>query len=143
MKYEIVEIDEDITELRYKDKSFRAKRNLQLIKDFEDVERKAKIQFIADLKKEGLSVQDLVSESKDGNKTKVDYSNVDYLQKEYVETQKIKFFNDFCKSITGMSIEELVLDIGLKEEECTQFGYDFSQMISGMRKEEFPSQQQN
>ena len=144
MKYEIVEVDEDITELRYKDKSFQAKRNLELVKEYEDVERKAKIQFIADLKKEGLSVQDLVSETKEGNKTKVDYSNVDYLQKEYVESQKLKFFNDFCKSITGMSIEELILDIGLKEEECTQFGYDFSQMIMGMRKkEEFPSKKQN
>lgn len=139
MKYEFVEVDEDITELRYKDKSFKSKRNLELLKQFEDIERKAKIQFIADLKKDGLSIQDLVSEKKEGNKTIVDYSNVDYLQKEYVETQKIKFFNDFCKSITGMTLEELVVDIGLTEEECTQFGFDFSQMINGMRKEEFPS----
>lgn len=139
MKYEFVEVDEDITELRYKDKSFKSKRNLELLKQFEDIERKAKIQFIADLKKDGLSIQDLVSEKKEGNKTIVDYSNVDYLQKEYVETQKIKFFNDFCKSITGMTLEELVIDIGLTEEECTQFGFDFSQMINGMRKEEFPS----
>lgn len=139
MKYEFVEVDEDITELRYKDKSFKSKRNLELLKQFEDIERKAKIQFIADLKKDGLSIQDLVSEKKEGNKTIVDYSNVDYLQKEYVESQKIKFFNDFCKSITGMTLEELVVDIGLTEEECTQFGFDFSQMINGMRKEEFPS----
>lgn len=139
MKYEFVEVDEDITELRYKDKSFKSKRNLELLKQFEDIERKAKIQFIADLKKDGLSIQDLVSEKKEGNKTIVDYSNVDYLQKEYVESQKIKFFNDFCKSITGMTLEELVIDIGLTEEECTQFGFDFSQMINGMRKEEFPS----
>lgn len=143
MKYEIVEVDEDITELRYKDKSFQAKRNLELAKQYADIERKAKIQFITDLKKEGLSIQDLVSESKDGNKTKVDYSNVDYLQKEYVEKQKLKFFNEFCKSITGMELEELILDIGLDEEECTQFGYDFSQMISGMRKKEFPSKKEN
>ena len=143
MKYEIVEVEEDITELRYKDKSFRAKRNLDLMKQYEDVERKAKMQFIADLKKEGLSVQDLVSEKKEGSKTTVDYSNVDYLQREYVETKKLEFFQDFCKSITGMTIEELVVDIGLTEDECTQFGYDFSQMISGMRKKEFPSKKQN
>jgi hypothetical protein len=144
VKYEFVEVDEDITELRYKDKKFQAKRNINLVKDYEDVERKAKIQFIADLKKEGLSINDLVSETKDNGKTKVDYSNVDYLQREYVEKKKIEFFQNFCKSITGMSLEELITDIGLEDSECTQFGIDFSQMISGIRKkEEFPSKKQN
>ena len=140
LKYEIREVEEDITELRYKDKFFKAKRNVNLIKDYEDIERKAKIQFLVDLKKEGLTVKDLTSEVQEGSKTMIDYSNVDYLQKEYVERKKMDFFQDFCKSITGMSLEELINDIGLKDDECTQFGLDFSQMISGMRKqEEFPS----
>lgn len=140
MKYEFKEIAEDITELSYKGKKFQAKRNIQLIKDYESVERKAKIQFIADLKKDGLSVQDLISEKKEGSKTTVDYSSVDYLQAEYVKAMKLQFFQDYCKSITGMTLEELINDIGLSEEECTQFGLDFSQMITGMRKtEEFPS----
>ena len=51
MKYEFIEVDEDITELKYKEKSFKAKRNIKLIKDFEEIDRKAEIDFILDLKK--------------------------------------------------------------------------------------------
>ena len=41
-----------------------------------------------------------------------------------------------------MTLEELVADIGLENDELTQFGYDFSQMISGVRKESFPSKKE-
>lgn len=142
MKYEFREIEEDITELRYKDKSFTAKRNIELIKEYQDLDRKAEIEFIKDLKKDGLTVNDLISEVKDGNKTYMDYSNVDYLKNNFKERKQLEFFQDFCKSITGMTLEELVLDIGLNDDEIVQFGYDFSQMINGMRKEEFPSKKE-
>lgn len=142
MKYEFKEIEEDITELRYKDKSFTAKRNIQLMKDYEDIDRKAEIEFIKDLKKDGLTVNDLISEVKDGNKTYMDYSNVDYLKAKFIEREKLEFFQNFCKSITGMSLEELVNDIGLNDDEVVQFGYDFSQMISGIRKDTFPSKKE-
>lgn len=142
MKYEFREIEEDITELKYKDKSFTAKRNIELVKEYQDIDRKAEIEFIKDLAKDGLTIKDLISEVKDGNKTYMDYSNVDYLKSRFIERKKLDFFEDFCKSITGMTLEELVDDIGLKPEETEQFGYDFSQMINGMRKEEFPSKKE-
>lgn len=143
MKYKFVEVEEDITELQYKDKKFQAKRNLQLVKDYEEVERKAKIQFIKDLNQDGMSIKDLVVEKTEGNKTYLDYSNVDYLQSKYVEAKKLEFFENFCKSITGMSIEQLVDDIGLETgEEITKFGFEFSQMITGIRKQDdFPSEE--
>lgn len=143
MKYEFVEVDEDIVELRYKGKSFQSKRNIGIVKDLEDINRKAEVQFLIDLKKDGLSVKDLINERKEGNKTYLDYSNVDYLKEDYVSRKKIEFFEDFCKNITGMTLTELTKDIGLDDNECITFGYDFSQMITGMRKQdEFPSRKE-
>ena len=142
MKYEFKEIDEDITELRYKDKSFTAKRNIELVKEVEDINRKAEIDFLKELKKDGLTVNDLVSEVNKNGKIYYDYSNVDYLKNNYIERKKVEFFQNFCKDITGMTLEELVADIGLENDELTQFGYDFSQMISGVRKELFPSKKE-
>lgn len=140
MKYQIVEVEEDTTELRYKDKKFRAKKNVGLLKEYEEIPHKAEIGFILDLKKDGLSINDLVSEVKKGNKSYIDYSNVDYLKGKYIERKQLEFFQNFCKNITGMSLEELIVDIGLNEEESVQFGIDFSQLINGVRKEdEFPS----
>ena len=53
MKYEVVEVEEDIFELRYKDKAFKSKRNIELVKEYQDLERKAKVQFVIDLQKDG------------------------------------------------------------------------------------------
>ena len=144
MKYKFIEVEEDITELQYKDKKFQAKRNIQLVKDYEDIERKAKIEFFKDLNQEGMSIKDLIVEKTEEKKTYQDYSTVDYLQKQYVEGKKLQFFEDFCKKITGMSLEELVNDIGLEDtEEIQKFGYDFSQMMTGMRKQDdFPSKEE-
>lgn len=144
MKYEVVEVEEDVIELRYKDKKFQSKRNIELIKDFEDLERKAKIQFVIDLQKDGYTTNDLVKEVKDGNKTYMDYSSLDYLQKEYVDRKRMEFFQDFCKKTTGMGLEELINDIGITPEESLQFGLDFAQLITGVKRKdnEFPSKKE-
>lgn len=141
MKYKIVEVEEDIIELSYKDKKFSSKRNLDLVKEYEDLERKAKVQFVIDLQKDGYTTNDLVKEVKDGNKTYMDYSSLNYLQEQYVSSKRMEFFQNFCKKITGMSLEELITDIGITEEESMQFGLDFSQLITGMRNTDFPSKE--
>ena len=143
MKYQIVEVEEDILELRYKDKVFSSKRNIELVKEYQDLERKAKIQFVIDLQKDGYTTNDLVKEVKDGSKTYMDYSSLNYLQDQYVNGKRMEFFQDFCKKITGMSLEELILDIGITEDESMQFGLDFSQLITGIKnKDEFPSEKE-
>lgn len=142
MKYKVVEVEEDIIELQYKDKKFSSKRNLDLVKEYEDLERKAKVQFVIDLQKDGYTTNDLVKEVKDGSKTYMDYSSLNYLQEEYVSNKRMEFFQNFCKKITGMSLEELITDIGITEEESMQFGLDFSQLITGIRKKEFPSKEE-
>ena len=143
MKYQIVEVEEDILELRYKDKVFSSKRNIELVKEYQDLERKAKVQFVIDLQKDGYTTNDLVKEVKEGSKTYMDYSSLNYLQEQYVNGKRMEFFQDFCKKITGMSLEELILDIGITEDESMQFGLDFSQLITGIKnKDEFPSEKE-
>lgn len=143
MKYQIVEVEEDILELRYKDKVFSSKRNIELVKEYQDLERKAKVQFVIDLQKDGYTTNDLVKEVKEGSKTYMDYSSLNYLQEQYVNEKRMEFFQNFCKKITGMSLEELILDIGITEDESMQFGLDFSQLITGIKnKDEFPSEKE-
>lgn len=143
MKYQIVEVEEDILELRYKDKVFSSKRNIELVKEYQDLERKAKVQFVIDLQKDGYTTNDLVKEVKEGSKTYMDYSSLNYLQEQYVNGKRMEFFQNFCKKITGMSLEELILDIGITEDESMQFGLDFSQLITGIKnKDEFPSEKE-
>lgn len=143
MKYEVVEVEEDTFELRYKDKVFSSKRNIELVKEYQDLERKAKVQFVIDLQKDGYTTNDLVKEVKDGNKTYMDYSSLNYLQEQYVNSKRMEFFQNFCKKITGMSLEELMVDIGITEDESIQFGLDFSQLITGIKIDKtFPSKEE-
>jgi hypothetical protein len=144
MKYKITSIDTDTTELSYKDKKFTAIKDVQLLRDFENIEHKAKINLMVDLKKDGLTTNDLIIESKKGGKTYQDYSNLNYLEEQYVMKAKLDFFDDFCKRITGMTMLELMDDIGLDETEAEKFGFDFSKLLRGTPEEEttFPSKEE-
>ena len=138
MKYKIERIDDDTTRFSYKDKSFEAKRDIQLIRDIEGVEQKARIKLIADLKEQGMTINDLVVEKKVGNKTYEDRSNVIELEEHYVQIMRLQLYEDYCKKWFNMGLEELMLDIGINDDEATQLGFDMAKLIRGI-EEETPS----
>lgn len=142
MKYKIIKVDEDTSNLSYKDKSFNFKRDVQLLKDYEDIERKAKIKLFADLKSDGLTANDLIVEYTKNGKKYQDNSNLNYLEEDYILKSKLNFFDECCKKITNMSMNDLIQDIGLDDTDIEQFGFDFGKMIRGEEKEEFPSKEE-
>lgn len=141
MKYKFTKIDDDTTELSYKDKKFKVKRDIELLKAIDSISFDAYMKMMANLKKRDMTVNDLIVIKKQGNKTYEDRSNLIELQNQYSEQMKLQLYEDFSKKHFNMSLDELALDIGLTEEDSYQFGMDLATMIKG--EEKTPSQTEN
>lgn len=138
MKYQFIQEDEDTTILKYKDKEYTIKRDVELVSKLQSVNRDARLSMYADLVKKGLSKDKLVITTKKDGKTYVDNSYLDELEKQYLKDEQYNLFNDLCKHYFDMSMEQLVLDIGLKPDESQKFGTELGEAISGKRT---PSQE--
>ena len=55
MKYKFEVIDNDTTKLTYKDKEFKIKRNINLLKRTQEVYFKARTKMMVDLTKQGIT----------------------------------------------------------------------------------------
>lgn len=138
MKYQFIKKDEDTTILKYKDKEYEIKRDIELVSKLQSVNRDARLSMYADLVKKGISKDSLVITTKKDGKTYVDNSYLDELEKQYLKDEQYNLFNDLCKTYFNMSMEELVIDIGLKPDESQKFGTELGEAISGKRT---PSQE--
>jgi hypothetical protein len=131
MKYQFIQEDTDTSILKYKDKEFTIKRDVELVSKLQSVNRDARLSMYADLVKKGISKDDLVITTKKDGKTYVDNSYLDELEKQYLKDEQYNLFNDLCKTYFNMSMEELVIDIGLKPDESQKFGTELGEAISG------------
>lgn len=117
MKYEFIKVDEDTTKLKYKDKEFNLRKDIDLLTRLGSINKKAKTMMYKDLAKEGMTVKDLEIERHEGNKTIIDKSNQIDLEKYYLDLAAAEVLNDIAIKYTSMSIDKLLTDIGLVEEE--------------------------
>ena len=132
MKYEFIRIDEDTTKLKYKDKDFEIKRNIKLVSEMQELIKKSRLKMIMDLAKDGISIDTLTIEKKENGKTYYDNSNRLAIEKIYQEQATLDYFNDLIKNITNMSLEELLLDIGLgSEKEGEEFSKQLMECLNG------------
>lgn len=130
-KYEFTKVSTDNYILKYKDKSFEFKTDISLANQMQGIYMNARVKMIKDLAKDGLSIKDLSIETKRDGKTYVDNSNRIELENAYNEEAMAKFFDDLCKSRFGMSLAELLIDIGIVED--TKAVGDFSaELISAL-----------
>ena len=136
MKYKFTKIDDDNTELSYKDKTFILKKDVELLTKMESLQVRAKRKMIFDLAKDGLTIEDLQVERHEGNKTIVDKSNLLSLEKDYLDLVSTEILNEITTKYTNMTLPELLKDIeiniseqGLKEQE--QSIYDFLMALRG------------
>ena len=141
MKYKFTKIDEDTTELSYKDKIFTLKKDVDLLTKMESLQVRAKRRMIADLTKDGLTIDDLQITKQEGNKTIVDKSNILSLEKDYLDIVSNEILNEITTKYTEMSLLELLKDIeiniseaGSKEQEA--FIYD---LLMALRGDKTPS----
>ena len=101
---------------------------------------KAKKKLVFDLAKEGLTKKDLVIIKTEGNKTYEDNTNVVALEEEYTNEATMEMFDELCKKLFKQGIAELVIDIGLTEEESELFGMKLMSAFTGATSDdEIPS----
>ena len=121
--YEFIEVDKDTTKLKYKDKEFLIKRDVGLLKDLQSINVKAKRRMVMELAKEGLTTKDLVIEKDINGKKIMDNSNLTEMEDSYVRQESLNAFDNLVNKFCGMSIAELIMDIGiLDEKQSEEFG---------------------
>ena len=132
MKYEIIKLGMDDYVLKYKDQELKFNSKVEYINDLQDAMKKARVQMVKDLAKDGLTVKSLVVEQVKDGKTYYDNSNKDFIEKAYIEDAQTTVFNGVIKKMFGKEMTELALDIGLEtEEEVNKFGEDIGIVLQG------------
>lgn len=143
MKYNFNKVDQDTTELSYKDKVFSIKRDIDLQKRIQEAIPKARVLMNVELAKMGLTKKDLVIERHEGNKTYYDNSNIMDAEEQYQAIATMEVFDEILVKYTKMTLNDLIQDIGLEGDEVGVFGTDLTNAIMGrdiLNKEEiFPS----
>ena len=117
MKYRFERVDEDTTNLIYKDKTFPIKKDVDLVKRMENVKHQAKLNMMLDLTKMGMTKNDLTIERHEGNKTYYDNTNAVEMEKEYLGVSYALFLNEVMEKYTGLNMEQLFNDIGIDTDE--------------------------
>lgn len=142
MKYKFTKVDQDTTELSYKDKVFPIKRDVDLQKRIQEAIPKARVLMNVELAKMGLTKKDLVIERHEGNKTYYDNSNIMDAEEQYQAIATMEVFDEILVKYTKMTLNDLIQDIDLNQDEVGEFGTDLTNAIMGkevIEKEKFPS----
>lgn len=128
-KYEIIKNGLDDYTLKYKDKEINFKCSVNIISKLQDTNKKARMNLVMDLAKEGKTIKDLIVETEKDGKIIQDHSNKDFIEEGYLQQAQTEAFNDAVKEMLGSSLEELIFDIGLTEEEVEEFGVDIGKCM--------------
>ena len=139
MKYKFEIVDNDTTKLTYKDKEFKIKRNINLLKRTQEVYFKARTKMMVDLTKQGITKKDLIIEKKENGKTYYDDTNIREIENNYIEMENLEIYNSIAEDYTGMSWIELIEDIGLEESDVEEFAFNFAKSLKG--KDKTPSEE--
>lgn len=131
MKYQIIKNGTDDYTLKYKDKEINFYADINLIKEIQSANQKAKVRMIMDLSKQGISLKEFVIEEKKDGKTYYDNTNKKELINSYVEEETTNVFNKICKDKFGLELIELIQDIGLNEDEIEKFSKELSEALLG------------
>ena len=132
MKYEFKQLGIDDIQLTYKDKTFTFKRDVNLIKEMQEIIKDARLKMIKDLSSQGISLKDLVIEKHEGNKTYYDNTNKDEMESVYQNEATMEFFNKKCLEYFNNDLASLIVDIGLTEEgEISAFSEELVNYLTG------------
>lgn len=136
MKYEIIKNEVDNYTLKYKNKEFNYKSDIELISKLQEAPKSARIEMLKDLAKEGMSLKDFTIEAKKNGKTYFDNTNKVELENTYIQNKMLEIIDKACKGIFGMKLTELIMDIGLETSEEQE---KFSSELGGSLMGKFPS----
>lgn len=130
-KYTFTKVSNDNFKLEYGKKSFEFKLNVNIVKEMQDIVKRARLKMIQELKTEyNMTIQDLVVEKKENGKTLYDNSNKEYIEQSYLEGASVEFFNSFCEEHFKLDFMSLIADIGLNEEETEVFSGELANILT-------------
>lgn len=131
-KYKFTKVSMDQYTLEYGDKKIEFNSKVDFVKQLQEVNKTARLKMIADLSSRGMSVKDLVKEQKVNGKTLYDNSNKEYIEEAYINEVQQEVFSNIIKQMMGLTLEELIMDIGLTDEkEIAEFGTQIGNILVG------------
>lgn len=132
MKYEFIKNGKDDYTLKYKDQEINFKVTIDIIKKAQEIPKKARINMIADLTKQGLTINELTKEIKKDGKTYYDNSNKEELERTYIEEEQGKVFEEIIEEMFKKKTLDLFNDIGIiTDEEVKEFSIQAGEILSG------------
>jgi uncharacterized protein YbcI len=138
-KYEFIKNGMDDYTLKYKDKTINFNSKVDYVKEMQESNKIARLRMVADLTNKGMSVKNLVKEEKKDGKTLIDNSNKEYIEQAYLQEVQQEIFNKIIEKMFGMTLEQLLIDVGIQtEEEIEVFTTNIANILIGR----FPSKQQ-
>jgi hypothetical protein len=66
--------------------------------------------------KEGLTINNFIATKKENGKTIEDHSELNELEKDYIEEATAEIMNDSCMRFFNMTLMELLLDLGITND---------------------------
>lgn len=140
--YEFIKIDDDTTELKYKEKTFTFKKDVELLSSVQNINFRAKARMMSELKKMNMSADDLVLVKVEGNKRYEDKSNLIELEEYCLSVEAELIYDEILKKFCGMTLAQIIKDIGIditNKDEILEFTNQINQAIVG--KTESPSEE--
>ena len=132
MKYEFIKNATDDYTLKYKDKKFDFKSDINLTSKLQKALKLARVEMIKDLADEGISLKKFTIEEKKDGKTYYDNTNKNELENTYIQTKQLEIIDEVCKDKFGQTLSELMVDIGLSDEkEEGDFAKDLGSYLTG------------
>lgn len=116
-KYEIITKDTDLFELKYKDKSFEFKTDLELKSRLESAAKEGRVKMAVEMTKQGIRPVDLTIEYKKDGKIYYDNSNKVELEKEYQQEAMLVIIDEICEKLFKNKLADLMVDMGLENAE--------------------------
>ena len=131
-KYEIVKNGEDDYSLKYKDKEIKFHSTVGMVKRLQEATKKARINMLIELGKQGVSIKDLIVEEKRDGKTYYDDSNKLELEREFIESTTSEIFQAEIEKALGIDMVSLLVDMEITdEEEASKFAEEIGGAILG------------
>ena len=140
--YKFIKIDDDTTELKYKEKTFTFKKDVELLSSVQNINFRAKARMMSELKKMNMSADDLVLVKVEGNKRYEDKSNLIELEQYCLSVEAELIYDEILKKFCGMTLAEIIKDIGIditNKDDILEFTNQVNQAIVG--KTESPSEE--
>lgn len=131
MKYEFIKNATDEYTLKYQDKEFNFKSDINLTSKLQEAPKLARIEMIKDLTKDGISIKDFTIEEKKDGKTYYDNSNKNELENTYIQNKQLEIIDNVCKEKFNQTMLELIMNIGLDDKEAEKFASELGSYLSG------------